>query len=77
MAANLEKLLTTVMIGVGAQRDILTDRVIHFPRCVKRSCLQWLQRLIQEPAKLWKRYLVNNPRFVGLLLSQKIDLRKD
>jgi N-acetylglucosaminyldiphosphoundecaprenol N-acetyl-beta-D-mannosaminyltransferase len=29
--------------------------------------LEWLYRLVQEPGRLWKRYLVNNPAFVGLL----------
>jgi N-acetylglucosaminyldiphosphoundecaprenol N-acetyl-beta-D-mannosaminyltransferase len=70
MAEYLEKLPATVMIGVGAACDILTGRVKDSPRWVKRSGLQWLHRLIQEPERLWKRYLINNPRFVRKLLRE-------
>ncbi len=70
MADYLDKLPTTVMIGVGAACDILTGRVKDSPQWVKQSGLQWLHRLIQEPTRLWRRYLVNNPRFVRKLMQQ-------
>ena len=70
MARHSGKLATTVMIGVGAACDILTGRVKDSPNCIKRAGLQWLHRLLQEPNRLWKRYLVNNPRFVGKLMRQ-------
>ena len=70
MADYLDKLPVAVMIGVGAACDILTGRVKDSPQWVKRSGLQWLHRLIQEPTRLWKRYLVNNPRFVHKLMQQ-------
>jgi N-acetylglucosaminyldiphosphoundecaprenol N-acetyl-beta-D-mannosaminyltransferase len=31
---------------------------------VKRAGLQWFHRLLQEPSRLWKRYLINNPKFI-------------
>ncbi len=70
MAEYLEKLPVTVMIGVGAACDILTGRVKDSPQWVKRSGLQWFHRLLQEPSRLWKRYLINNPRFLQLLVMQ-------
>jgi N-acetylglucosaminyldiphosphoundecaprenol N-acetyl-beta-D-mannosaminyltransferase len=70
MAEYLDKLPTTIMIGVGAACDILTGRVKDAPRWVKRSGLQWLHRLFQEPKRLWKRYLINNPRFVSKLMQR-------
>jgi len=76
MAEYVHKLPTTIMIGVGAACDILTGRVKDSPRWVKRSGLQWLHRLFQEPTRLWRRYLINNPRFVGMLLSHQLVLRK-
>ena len=70
MAEYVHKLPTTIMIGVGAACDILTGRVKDSPRWVKRSGLQWLHRLFQEPTRLWRRYLINNPRFVHKMLRQ-------
>jgi N-acetylglucosaminyldiphosphoundecaprenol N-acetyl-beta-D-mannosaminyltransferase len=70
MAEYSAKLATTVMVGVGAACDILTGRTRDAPRWVKRSGLQWLHRLLQEPRRLWRRYLILNPRFVYSLLRR-------
>jgi N-acetylglucosaminyldiphosphoundecaprenol N-acetyl-beta-D-mannosaminyltransferase len=65
MAAHLNLLPEAkIMIGVGAAFDLLTGRVRQAPRWVQRSGLEWLYRLSQEPRRLGRRYLVNNPRFV-------------
>jgi len=37
---------------------------------VKSAGLQWLHRLCQEPQRLWKRYLINNPKFIWHILLQ-------
>ena len=42
---------------------------------MKRSGLQWLYRLIKEPRRLWRRYLLNNPKFAWLTLLQLTGLR--
>ena len=70
MAEYSTKLATTVMVGVGAACDILTGRTKDSPQWVKQSGLQWLHRLLQEPRRLWRRYLVNNPRFIHKLMQQ-------
>jgi N-acetylglucosaminyldiphosphoundecaprenol N-acetyl-beta-D-mannosaminyltransferase len=72
MAEYLPRLNTTLMIGVGAAFDFHTGRIKDSPQWVKRSGLQWAHRLIQQPARLWKRYIVNNPMFLvraGLQLA--------
>lgn len=72
MAEYLPLLNTTLMIGVGAAFDFHTGRIADSPLWVKRCGLQWLHRLIQEPSRLWRRYLFNNPRFLieaGLQLA--------
>lgn len=53
----------TVMIGIGASLDFLTGRVRRAPRWVGRAGLEWLFRLACEPRRLWRRYLVRDPRF--------------
>ncbi len=72
MAEYLPRLNTTLMIGVGAAFDFHTGRIKDSPQWLKRAGLQWLHRLIQEPSRLWKRYLINNPQFIfqaGLQLA--------
>ncbi len=70
MAANVGRLAAQVMIGVGAAFDIHTGRLRDAPVWMKNSGLQWLHRLYQEPSRLGKRYLVNNPRFMWRLMLE-------
>jgi N-acetylglucosaminyldiphosphoundecaprenol N-acetyl-beta-D-mannosaminyltransferase len=64
MAKYLPMLDTTLMIGVGAAFLFHTGAIQDSPAWMKQVGLQWLHRLIQEPARLWKRYLLNNPLFL-------------
>ena len=43
---------------------------------MQRSGLEWLFRLLTEPRRLWRRYLINNPLFIALVLLQALGLRK-
>jgi N-acetylglucosaminyldiphosphoundecaprenol N-acetyl-beta-D-mannosaminyltransferase len=43
---------------------------------MQRSALEWLYRLLVEPKRLWKRYLVYNPLFILAMLGQVLGLRK-
>jgi N-acetylglucosaminyldiphosphoundecaprenol N-acetyl-beta-D-mannosaminyltransferase len=70
MARYLPMLDTKLMIGVGAAFLFHTGAIRDSPAWVKRAGLQWVHRLIQEPARLWKRYLVNNPLFMFFILLQ-------
>lgn len=75
MAAYLARLETRVMLGVGAAFDVRTGRIQDAPAWMKRSGLQWLHRLAQEPGRLWKRYLINNPLFLYRILLQFLGIR--
>jgi N-acetylglucosaminyldiphosphoundecaprenol N-acetyl-beta-D-mannosaminyltransferase len=61
---------TNLMVGVGAAFDVHTGRMKDAPQWVKAAGLQWLHRLFQEPRRLGRRYLVNNPKFVVQILRQ-------
>ena len=76
MAAPPGKIEAPVMIGVGAAFDIHASLVLQAPRWMQRFGLEWLFRLLIEPRRLWRRYLVNNPIFVTLILLQLIGLRR-
>lgn len=64
MAEYLPKLHTTVMCGVGAAFDFHSKVVKQAPRWIQRSGFEWLYRTIQEPRRLFWRYLRNNTRFL-------------
>jgi N-acetylglucosaminyldiphosphoundecaprenol N-acetyl-beta-D-mannosaminyltransferase len=64
--------LNCVMIGVGAAFDFLTGSKPQAPRWMQRSGLEWLFRLWSEPARLWRRYLLQNPRFIALAALQML-----
>jgi N-acetylglucosaminyldiphosphoundecaprenol N-acetyl-beta-D-mannosaminyltransferase len=76
MAEFLPRLETTLMIGVGAAFDFHCGRVKQAPRWMQRSGLEWSFRLCQEPRRLWKRYLKNNPLFVWRVFCQMAGLRR-
>jgi N-acetylglucosaminyldiphosphoundecaprenol N-acetyl-beta-D-mannosaminyltransferase len=57
----------TVGIGVGAGFDFIAGRVKRAPRWISRGGLEWLYRLAQEPRRLAKRYLVDDPEFLVIL----------
>jgi N-acetylglucosaminyldiphosphoundecaprenol N-acetyl-beta-D-mannosaminyltransferase len=76
MAEYISKLDTKVMIGVGAAFDYHTGRVIDSPDWMKKIGMQWFHRLCQNPRRLWKRYLINNPIFIGKFLKQLYKDRK-
>lgn len=62
--------LKCVMLGVGASFDFYAGNVKESPEWLGRLGLEWLYRLTQEPKRLWKRYLILNPRFMWLVLRQ-------
>jgi N-acetylglucosaminyldiphosphoundecaprenol N-acetyl-beta-D-mannosaminyltransferase len=70
MAHYLPMLDTKLMIGVGAAFLFHTGAIRDSPEWIKRAGLQWLHRLLQEPSRLWKRYLLNNPLFIIYSLLQ-------
>lgn len=71
MAEHRSK-IQAVMIGVGAAFDFFSGVKRQAPAWMQRLGLEWLFRLIQEPKRLWRRYLYHNPRFAILILRQII-----
>jgi exopolysaccharide biosynthesis WecB/TagA/CpsF family protein len=66
--------LSIPVMAVGAAFDYLAGRLRPAPRWMQRSGLAWTWRLIQEPRRLWRRYLVFNTEFIGRLTLQKFGL---
>jgi len=58
-------------IGVGALFDFMGGVVPRAPDWVRAARSEWLYRLAREPGRLWHRYLVGNPRFLGHVLASR------
>jgi hypothetical protein len=74
MAEFLPLLPAKVMLGVGAAFDFHTGRARQAPRWMQRAGLEWFFRLITEPRRLWRRYLVQVPRFAALVALDRFGL---
>jgi N-acetylglucosaminyldiphosphoundecaprenol N-acetyl-beta-D-mannosaminyltransferase len=69
MAAHKER-LPLVQLGVGAAFDFHSGRIRQAPNWVQNMGLEWFFRLAMEPKRLFKRYAIQNPRFVVLAALQ-------
>jgi exopolysaccharide biosynthesis WecB/TagA/CpsF family protein len=65
-----------VAAGVGALFDFLAGEASRAPGWVRRSRLEWLWRLLCEPARLWQRYVLGNPVFLMRIIAQKLRSRR-
>lgn len=69
---HYKRLGVPVSIGVGGTLDVLAGMVKRAPQWMQRSGFEWLWRLMKEPRRLWRRYLIEDMQFFRLVLSQKI-----
>jgi N-acetylglucosaminyldiphosphoundecaprenol N-acetyl-beta-D-mannosaminyltransferase len=76
MARMRPRLEAPVLIGVGAAFDFHAGLVPQAPLWMQRLGLEWLFRLVQEPRRLWRRYLRYNPRFVAGFARQYLRHRR-
>ena len=60
----------TVCHGVGGSFDVYSGKVKRAPLGWQRLGLEWLYRLLQEPGRMWKRYLVTNSLFCWLVVKE-------
>ena len=76
MASHVGRIKAPVLVGVGAAFDFHAGLKKQAPRWMQRSGLEWFFRLITEPRRLWRRYLINSPLFVALVLGQALGLKR-
>ncbi len=58
-------------VGVGAFFDFQAGEVKRSPEWMSRNGLEWVHRLVQEPKRMWRRYLVGNPQFLARVVRQR------
>jgi N-acetylglucosaminyldiphosphoundecaprenol N-acetyl-beta-D-mannosaminyltransferase len=76
MYEHRHKLAVPVMLGVGAAFDMNCGRLRRAPGWMRESGLEWLFRLMVEPRRLWKRYLVTIPSAIWSISLEIVGLRK-
>jgi N-acetylglucosaminyldiphosphoundecaprenol N-acetyl-beta-D-mannosaminyltransferase len=76
MAEMRPLLRAPVLVGVGAAFDFHAGLVAQAPAWMGRSGFEWLYRLWREPRRLWRRYLLGNPRFVAAFACQYLRYRR-
>lgn len=64
--------LNTVLIGVGAAFDFIAGTASRAPLWMQKTGLEWMFRLMCDPRRLWKRYLLTNSLFVYYVIKKKL-----
>jgi N-acetylglucosaminyldiphosphoundecaprenol N-acetyl-beta-D-mannosaminyltransferase len=64
-----------VLLGIGASLDFLAGTAKRAPKWMSRSGLEWLYRLAREPRRMWRRYLVRDPKFLAILARDLLKRR--
>jgi N-acetylglucosaminyldiphosphoundecaprenol N-acetyl-beta-D-mannosaminyltransferase len=71
MATHREQLAPQVLLGVGAAFDYHAGLMRQAPKVLHNSGLEWLYRLVCEPRRLWRRYLLGHSRFAWRVLRTR------
>ena len=69
---NYKELNIPISIGIGVSFELVSGMVKRAPRIMQSLGLEWFFRLLMEPRRLWKRYVVGNVVFVWLIIKQKL-----
>ncbi len=72
MYRNRDKIQVPVMLGVGAAFDMSCGRLQRAPKWMREHGLEWLFRLVVEPTRLWRRYLINGSKFAWAVCMEHL-----
>jgi N-acetylglucosaminyldiphosphoundecaprenol N-acetyl-beta-D-mannosaminyltransferase len=75
MHQHRDKLQVPVLVSVGAAFDLLSGRRNQAPLWMRERGFEWLFRLLQEPRRLWRRYLIYGPQFIAYLMLESLRLK--
>jgi len=77
LARNLERMGPLLAMGVGGSFDVWAGKTTRAPEWMQRAGLEWFHRFLLEPRRMWRRYLIGNLRFVGLVLRARSATTRD
>jgi N-acetylglucosaminyldiphosphoundecaprenol N-acetyl-beta-D-mannosaminyltransferase len=61
-----------LIMGVGGSFDVVAGKTKRAPMWMQKIGFEWFYRFLQEPKRMWKRYLVGNTKFILLILKEKL-----
>lgn len=70
ISANFEKINVPIVVGVGSWIEFATGVYPRAPMIMRKLGFEWLFRLILEPGRLWKRYLIGIPVFIYFIIKE-------
>jgi N-acetylglucosaminyldiphosphoundecaprenol N-acetyl-beta-D-mannosaminyltransferase len=62
------------IMGVGGSFDVVSGKVKRAPFWMQKSGLEWFYRFLQEPKRMWKRYLLGNTKFMVLVFKERFGI---
>ena len=71
IAEHKHLLQVPLSIGIGGAFEVMAGLVPRAPKWMHRAGLEWLYRLLQEPKRMYRRYLIEAPLFIPLIIRQK------
>jgi N-acetylglucosaminyldiphosphoundecaprenol N-acetyl-beta-D-mannosaminyltransferase len=72
IARNFSTCGVKVAMGVGGLFNFYSGNIPRAPLWMRKAGIEWVHRLLQEPARLWKRYLIGNGFFLWLVIKQRL-----
>jgi N-acetylglucosaminyldiphosphoundecaprenol N-acetyl-beta-D-mannosaminyltransferase len=63
-------------MGVGGSFDVVAEITKRAPKWIQKIGMEWFYRLLQEPKRMWRRYLVGNSKFIWLVVKEKFKYNK-
>ena len=71
IAENMDKLNAFVQVGIGGAFEVMAGLAKRAPKWMHAAGLEWFYRFIQEPKRLFRRYFIEAPLFIPLIIKQK------
>ena len=69
---NMDIMKVPFTMGVGGSFDVIAGKTTRAPEWMQRCGLEWFHRFIQEPRRMFKRYIGGNWKFIRLIINEKI-----
>ena len=69
-------MLYEVITGVGGAFEVTAGLIPRAPEWMQKRGLEWLFRFLKEPKRLFRRYIIEAPRFIPLVMAQKLGINK-
>lgn len=63
------------IMGVGGSFDVIAGKIKRAPKWMQKCGLEWVYRLVQEPRRMWRRYLIGNTKFIILVIKEFLKTR--